>query len=91
MGVQIYVLSHCLLQFKSFFVLCFLSLDIAYPGSNSSGESDAVGGASYRDKGGDKPRLSDIPAHVNESISISDMDRDATDIEVSVYMHTLFP
>ena len=28
----------------------------------------------------------DIPVHVNESISISDMDREATDIEVGVPM-----
>ena len=59
-----------------------LSLDLTYPGSNSSGESDTLGGDNYRDKSSDKPHLADIPAHVNESISISDMDREATDIEV---------
>ncbi len=58
--------------------------DLAYPGNNSSGESDTLGAECYRDKGVDKVRMVDIPAHVNESISISDMDRDATDIEVSV-------
>ena len=51
--------------------------DRSYPGSNSSGESDTLGG----DRG-ERTRLADIPAHVNESISVSDMDREATDVEV---------
>ena len=57
--------------------------DLPYPGSNSSGESDTLGSEGYREKASsDKTRLADIPTHVNESISISDMDREATDIEV---------
>lgn len=39
-------------------------------------------GDGYHDNGDEKTRLGDIPFHDNESISISDMDREATDIEV---------
>lgn len=58
-------------------------IDISYH-SNSSGDLDTL----ERDHGyhGSRDSSSKIPAHVNESISISDMDRDTTDIEVRKYV-----
>ncbi len=49
--------------------------------SNSSYDSDTLQPDNYRGNT-ETIKHSDIPIHVNECISISDMDRDTTDIEV---------
>lgn len=54
--------------------------------SNSSCDSDQLqqGGSSYHDSAQALQR-GGIPVHRNESISISDMEKYATDVEVSCY------
>ena len=55
--------------------------DVSSYHSNSSCDSDTLQQESYHGNANTTKHV-DIPVHVNESISISDMDRDTTDIEV---------
>ena len=66
-------------------MLLSLPADTVYHSNNSSCDSDSLQQDGYHSNSREPKKLGDIPAHVNESISISDMDRDTTDIEVRVF------
>ena len=53
---------------------------------NNSASSITMGDCCH-DNSGDKARQVDIPLHIKEDISISDMDRESTDIEVRTHAY----